>query len=116
MNNLVGLVGVIPPLLAFVGRFIFDGRDSAALGRMARYAELLDKLPGEAKPPLELLIRSEVDSFASHRRRRNERSIDGGTVGALLLVGMVTAGLTWLGVHSHLITGWYGFQPDLSRC
>lgn len=64
---------------------------------MRRHAELMKDLPEAASNSMAKLLDLEVQRYAERTERRWSRKVDGGAVGALLVVGSIGGfGLYWL--------------------
>jgi hypothetical protein len=107
--NWIGLAtSAAAPTLALVGKFLFSDRESSSLRQMKKHAQLLESLPGDASAHIESMLSVEAQSYASARMRRVRRKLEGGTLAALIFVGIITASLTWLLVWA-ATNFWFGW-------
>ncbi|WP_155896866.1 hypothetical protein [Curtobacterium sp. UNCCL17] len=101
------LTAIAPPALAIVGRFLLANREPARLKRMKRHSDLLEHLPETAKGHMARLVDSEAEAYADDQIFRMRRKLDGGTLAALILVGVLTAGVIVAGFSLAGLWGWW---------
>jgi len=83
------------PALAILGRLVFSGREPGLWKRLKRHADIYPSLPAKAKAKFEDMMATEAEVYADAQKRRATRKLDGGTLAALIFVGLVTAAITW---------------------
>lgn len=86
------------PALAIVGRLIFSGREPGLWKRIKRHSDIYAALPDKAKAEFEGMMIAEAKVYATAQKRRATRTLDGGTLAALIFVGLLTAALTWAAI------------------
>ena len=91
------LTAVGPPALAIAGKIVLANREPTQLKRMKRHAELVENLPPGAQTHMERLLAAEAENYADDQIFRMKRKLDGGTLAALIFVGVLTAGVIVLG-------------------
>lgn len=101
------LTAIAPPALAIVGKFLLANREPARLKRMKRHGELLEHLPAGAKGHMERLLGAEAEAYADDQIFRMRRRLDGGTLAALIFVGVLTAGAIVGGFALAGLWGWW---------
>lgn len=95
--GLIALVTALgPALLGVVGRVLFT--DPRRLRRLKRHAQLLESLPTEVREPILELLQAETRSYANRTLRRASRKLNGSNLGALIVVGLFSAGVIYAGV------------------
>lgn len=95
--SLIALLTALgPALLGVLGRIFFT--DPRRLRDIKRHAQLIKDLPDRAKPPIEELLATETQEYADRTLRRAQRKLNGGNLGALIVVGLFTAGIIYFGV------------------
>lgn len=95
--GLIALVTALgPALLGVVGRVLFT--DPRRLRRLKRHAQLLESLPTEVQGPILELLQAEATAYANRTLRRAARKINGSNLGALIVVGLFSAGVIYAGV------------------
>lgn len=102
------LASALPAIVGLAVRFTSDGRDGARARRIKRYAEMLEILPGSAQPPLASWLESEVKTYADNQALLTNRKLDGGAVGVVLFVAVLTTLGTWFGISLVTKTNWHG--------
>ncbi|GAB3621148.1 hypothetical protein GCM10027417_24090 [Glutamicibacter endophyticus] len=83
---------VVIPLLGLIIKYRSDNQDPGAVRRMKRHAQLATELPEESKKHLEELLDVESGLYAERMKRRAQRKLKGGTLGAVILVALVFGG------------------------
>lgn len=101
------LTAIAPPALAVIGKFILSNREPTRLKRMKRHSELLEHLPDEAREHMSRLLGQEAETYADDQIFRMRRKLDGGTLAALIFVGVLTAGAIVLGFALAGPWGWW---------
>lgn len=82
------LQGSIVPVLGLIAKAATSS-GSRQLARKARlHAELLKEVPDDLAGPLRLLLEAEVEALSLAERRRLDRSVDAGTVVAIVLIAV----------------------------
>lgn len=111
--SLIALVTALgPALLGVIGRVLFT--DPRRLRSMKRHAQLLSELPDEVKEPILSLVTAEAKDYANRTLQRSRRTIDGGNLGALIVVGLFTAGIIYVGVLLALsLSAWWWIPTGL---
>lgn len=104
---IAALTAIAPPALAIVGKFALANREPARLKRMKRHSDLLEHLPETAKGHMERLVDSEAKTYADDQIFRMRRKLDGGTLAALIFVGVLTAGAIVAGFALAGLWGWW---------
>ncbi|PZF61891.1 hypothetical protein DEJ33_15775 [Curtobacterium sp. MCPF17_047] len=108
------LTAVGPPALAVAGKIALSNREPTQLKRMKRHSDLLEHLPADAQVHMERLLAAESENYADDQIFRMKRKLDGGSLAALIFVGVLTAGVIVAGfalagvLHApwvHFITG-----------
>ena len=97
MGSALTYIGpIVAPLFALLLRFVSDGHDGARSRRIKRYSEMLEQIPAAADAvPLVEHLNSEIKVFAERQGKLSNRKLDGGSLGALILIGAVTSLATW---------------------
>jgi hypothetical protein len=102
---LIPLVGgvIIPLLTSRQGP-----QDPAAVRSMKLHAKLHESLPPEAQKPIQSLLEFESAKYARALMKKGARKLNGGSVAALILVGLVVGGLAY-GLTLLGMVWWPGF-------
>lgn len=102
------LVSAVAGIGGLVYKFYAADREPGAVRSMRRHAALIETLPEDARPSVAALIKQEADLYSKRMLRRGTRKVDGGTVGTIIFIAVVTSGLvypvTLLALHAW---GWW---------
>lgn len=108
--SLIALVTTLgPTLLGIFGRLLFT--DPRPLRSIKRHAKLLEELPDEAKPPIIGLLVTETTSYAGKTIRRSQRTLNGSNLAALIIVGLIAAGVIYGGAILAVQLSWLWWIP-----
>jgi hypothetical protein len=111
--SLIALLTALgPALLGVLGRVFFT--DPRRLREIKRHAQLIKELPDSAKSAIEELVAAETRDYADRTLRRSQRKLNGGNLGALIVVGLFTAGIIYVGVLLALsVSPWWWIPTGL---
>lgn len=111
MNQWATVGTALLGFLTVARKFFLEGKNAGLASRIERHKKLLQGLSDATAAPLRDVLDADVQKYADRMRRIQSRTIDGGTVGALILCVLAAAGVVAAGTWAAEFLGWWIWIP-----